>query len=213
MQVRVLAALAVGALLISGFGYIWVNSGSNPAETLPIPRFSNPAASVDPSTAQPRATLLPTDCADVLSGRADMAALLGKPTGSVGVHTVLGVPSPQVGQLERLTCSYRMPGGGDQAVVLTLGAFTDPTAASVQRRRNLAAEQSGAQSAKPVSLGSAEATLVTEPNQKVLLIAHDRYTLTAGMADGVVADQQTEPVLTDLAQRVLPSLSSNPNRR
>jgi hypothetical protein len=140
-----------------------------------------------------------------------MAALLGEPTGSVVVHTVIGVPAPQVGQVERLTCYYRTPGGSDQAVVLTLSAFTDPVSASAQRGRNLAAEQSDTQAAQPVALGSAEASLLAEPDRWLLLVSHDRYTLTASMVAGLVPDQQVAPLLTDLAQRVLPTL--NPTSR
>jgi hypothetical protein len=199
---------SLGAVLIAGFGYAWASdppAGHAPA--LPVPSFSGSATTVHADGAPPRTTLLPTDCAAVLPGPTDMAALLAKPTGSVGVRTVVGVPSPQVGQLERLTCNYQVPGVDGSGLVLTLTAFADPAAASAQRARNVAAEQSDTRAVRPGALGAAEATLLAQPGRRMLMVAHQRYTLTAILATGVVPDQHIEAVLTDLAQRVLPNLA------
>lgn len=209
MGARFAAVAAVAVLILVGFGVAWASdpAGTDPNDlvVLPVPSFS--PAGVAPSVATPpRSTLLPVDCADVLPGPTDMAALLGAPTGSVGVRTVLGVPSPQVGQLERLTCHYQAPGRPGPALVLTLTAFTDAGAAAVQRDRNVAAERSDTRATRTAPLGTARATLLTQAGRRMLMVAHDRFTLTESLTAGVVPDAATEPVLTDLAQRVLPAL-------
>jgi hypothetical protein len=197
---------AAGVVLVVGLGIVWARQPSGGmAGELPVPDFSTPAASAAPSTAAPaRTTLLPTDCGQLLPGQPDMAALLGRPTGSVGVHTVRGVAAPSVRQLEKVSCSFTPQGSG--RLTLTLGAFDDPTAAAVQRDRNIAAERSDTRSSAPAPLGIAQATLVEEQGKRLLMVAYERYTLTAALDDGVVPDGQAEPVLTDLAQRVLPAL-------
>jgi hypothetical protein len=190
-------------VLVAGFGYAWAGEPA-PVPTAPVavPTFAIPAAGAGPAGSAPRATLLPTDCAELLPGQPDMSALLGRPTGSVGMHTVVGVPAPSVGQRERLTCVY-LNGG----LTLTLGAFTDPASATAQRDRNIAVERTDSLAIAPAALGLARATMLTESSRRLLLVAYDRYTLTAAMAPGVVPDDQAGPVLTDLAQRVLPRLA------
>lgn len=215
MGARFAAVVAVAMLVLAGFGVAWAGDaggqGASVAVTL-VPSFG--PTRVSPSVATPpRPTMLPTDCAEVLPGPTDMAALLGAPTGSVGVRTVLGVPSPQVGQLERLTCNFQAPGRPGPALVLTLTAFTDATAATTQRDRNLAAERSDSRAAQMAPLGSARATLLTQSGRRMLMVANNRFTLTAGIAAGTVPDAAAEPVLTDLAQRVLPTLGRMRNGR
>lgn len=204
--------VAFGAAVVVGLGCVWASQPtSDDAAPLAVPSFATPTRSAAVSSVPPRPTLLPTDCADVLPGHTDMAALLGKPNGSVGVHTVVGQPSASVSQLERLTCNYQPAGGPATGLVLNLTAFADPASAAAQRDRNVAAE-GDARASSPAALGSARATLLIEPDRRLLLVSYDRYTLSLGIAPGVVGDDQVEPVLTDLAQRVLPGLPPSPNQ-
>ena len=204
--------VAFGAVVVVGLGCVWASQpSSDNAAPLAVPSFATATQSAAVSSVPPRPTLLPTDCAEVLPGHTDMAALLGKPNGSVGVRTVVGQPSVSVAQLERLTCNYQPPGGPASGLVLTLTAFTDPPSAAAQRDRNVAAERD-ARASSPAALGAARATLLTEPDRRLLLVSYDRYTLSLGIAPGVVADDQVEQVLTDLAQRVLPGLPPSPNQ-
>jgi hypothetical protein len=39
-----------------------------------------------------------------------MTALLGQPIGSLDAYAIVGLPSASVGQLERLSCTYTLPG-------------------------------------------------------------------------------------------------------
>jgi len=207
-----MAGLAVAAVLVGALSYLWVRPPEG-ALTSPInlPSF----ATVDvapPDLAPGRTTLLPTDCTELLVGSPDMSALLGQPLGSVGTHSVVGQPSPSVGQLERLTCSYSVSGRDAPALVLTATGFTDPGAAAEQRGRNVVAEGPDTQAYRQVELGGAQATLLTESSRTLLLVDYDRYTLTASIAPGVVPSDKPDPVLTDLAQRVLANLVPPPNR-
>jgi len=207
-----MAGLAVAAVLVAGLSYLWVRSPEGAlTSTITLPSFAT--AEVAPPDAAPgRTTLLPTDCTGLLAGSPDMSALLGQPLGSVGTRSVVGQPSPSVGQLERLTCSYSLPGRDAPALVLTATGFTDPGAAAGQRGRNVAAESADTQASRQVELGGARATLLTEPGRTLLLVDYDRYTLTASIAPGVVPAVKPQPVLTDLAQRVLANLVPPANR-
>jgi hypothetical protein len=194
----------IGVLLVLGLALAWATtppgvSGPSPA----VPTFSN--ASANAATAPRRVTLLPTDCADVLSGKVDPAALLARPIGSVSVHTVLGQPAPGVGLLERLSCSWSGPGQKAPLLSMTLTAFADPAAAARQRERNINAE-TDAQSAAVVPLGDARATLLTEQTRSLLMVAYDRYTVDASLPPGVVPGQQEQSVLVDVVRRALPTL-------
>jgi len=207
-----MAGLAVAAVLVAGFSYLWVHSPTG-ALTSPITLPSFAIGDITtPEMAPGRTTLLPTDCAELLVGSPDMSALLGQPLGTVGTRSVVGQPSPSVGQLERLTCSYSVPGQGAPALMLTAAGFTDPDAAAEQRGRNVAAESPDTQASRQVELGGAKATLLTEPSRTLLLVDFDRYTLSASIAPGVVPADKPEPVLTDLAQRILANLVPPANR-
>jgi hypothetical protein len=209
---QLIAGLAVAAVLVAGLSYLWVRSPEGALTSkINLPSFAT-AEVAPPDTAPGRTTLLPTDCTELLVSSPDMSALLGQPLGSVGARSVVGRPSPSVGQLERLTCNYSVPGRDAPALVLTVAGFTDPGAAAEQRGRNVAAEGPDTQASRQVGLGGAQATLLTEPNRTLLLVDYDRYTLTASIAPGVIPADQPEPVLTDLAQRVLATLVPPANR-
>jgi hypothetical protein len=211
--IQAAAIFAAGVALVVGAGCVWA---SEPVPTnsapLAVPSFSASSAGSSTPSPAPRSTLLPIDCADLLAGQPDMAALLGRPIGSVGVHSVVGVAAPSVGQLERLTCNYQQ-GATVTGLALTLGAFADPSSAAAQRDRNIAAERADTLASAAAPLGDARATVLTEAARRMLLLAYDRYTLTETLAPGVVPDDQQTPMLTDLAQRVLPVLPVSDTRR
>ena len=206
--VRLGVAVAIGIMIVFGFAVGWSKTtAAQGASTLAVPSFASQDGKAAAPSAAPRTTLLPADCAEALSGPVDAAALLAQPTGSVGVRTTLGVAAPSVGLLERMSCAYQRGGAPNQLLGLTLAAFTDAQSADDQRLRNIAAERGDTRSATPVSLGGAKALLLTETTGPRLMVAYDRFTLTATLPPGVVADGQAGPVLVDLVRRVLPTLS------
>jgi hypothetical protein len=207
--------VALAFALVAGAVLTWVDAGaSNGVSAVVLPTFTAQAEQAAPPPVRSRATLLPADCAEVLSGPVDAAGLLAQPTGSVAVHTVLGVPSTSVGLLERMNCGYRRNGPtrgtGDPMLQLGLAAFSDGSAADGQRLRNVAAERGDTLAAAPIALGEAHAVLLTEPARTVLMTAYDRYTVTASLDRGVFPPAQEGPVLVDLVRRVLPNLAPPP---
>jgi hypothetical protein len=206
VDVRLGLAVVLAILVVAGTAVGWsTRSDGPPDRPLAVPTFADRTVDEGDARAAARVTLLPADCAGALTGPVDAAALLGQPTGSVAARTVGGVPAPSVGQLERLTCFYQR--GPMTLITLGLGAFADAGSADDQRLRNIAAERSETRAARPVSLGQAKALLLTETDATRLMVAYDRYTITAALPPGVVADGQDGPVLVDLVRRVLPALT------
>jgi hypothetical protein len=204
--------IALVFALVTGAVLTWFGAGaSSGTSAVDLPTFTAQGEEAAPPLVQSRATLLPADCAGVLTGPVDAAGLLAQPTGSVAVHTMLGVPSTSVGLLERMSCGYQRSGptGGSGAPMLQLGlsAFSDSSAAGEQRLRNVAAERGDTRAAVPVALGEAAAVLLTEPTRTVLMAAYDRYTVTASLNHGVFPAAEEGPVLVDLTRRVLPNLA------
>ena len=205
------AAVTVAALLVTASGYFWAREpAGNIAEPVAIPSFTTPVVQ-PPPPAPKRTTMVPTECGELLAGSPDMAALLGQPVDAVSNSAVIGLPSPSVGQLERVTCNYTLIGQTQAGVVLTVAGFISADAAAAQRDRNVVAEQRDTRAVEPVLIGAAQVVLLTEPRQHLLFIAVDRYLVTAGMVPGLAPGGQVKPVLIDLVQRVLANLV--PRRR
>lgn len=177
-----------------------------PADTVnPIPTFSSDPAR-QAAGAPSRETLLPTDCADVLPDD-KVSALLGLPVDGIQGRTVIGVGSPSVGRLERVTCRYheRSDRAGS-ALDLNLYAYTDADAALRQMGINVAAERSTSSGSEEFMIGAAKAALLTQRNSTMLLVANGQYTVAMTLVDGIVPADVTRPVMVDLVQRVLPEL-------
>jgi hypothetical protein len=202
-------SIVVGAAVA---GLVGMTVQAPPATAVvPVPTFTA-AATTAPGASQPteRSTLLPSDCTEILPGPVDVAALLAQPVGSYQGQTVVGVGSPSVGMLEQLTCSYQRLNQNTPALVVRLGAFTDPDAAARQRDRNLAAEAGETIAAGPEAVGQARGALLTQPAHHQLFVACERYTITLSLARGTVPDREAELVLTDLTRRIWPNLSPQP---
>ena len=200
----------LGGLLLGGLA--GCASGTNPGESESIPTFSSAARAGGATAARTdRETLLPVDCTDVISGE-KMSALLGQPVDSVGVHTVLGLPAPAVGRLERMTCQYQRAKvkGASPDVEMILAAYATRAQADGQQVTNVAAERREAQSASTLSIGSAHGVLFDERVKTVLMVTSGRSSVSMTMLRGVAASDQTRAVMVDLVQRVLPNLAPEP---
>jgi hypothetical protein len=141
---------------------------------VPVPTFdaAAPPSSSAPPTREP-GDALPDSCEDVV-GHDEFAALFGLPAGSVALRTVQGTPSPSVGRLERVTCTYTVSGPASPALQgmrlqMILGAYRDAAAAHDQHRRNVADQEAGSSSSTQPELGAAEATAVEQDAGTVLL--------------------------------------------
>jgi hypothetical protein len=183
------------------------NSASGQPAALPVPTFAAAAdpAPRDTATAPTDEGQLPDDCTRVLAGN-DLGALFGLPVDSVTVRTIIGQPAPAVGRTERLACQYRRTGDAQGDLLdLNIGAYTDADAAARHWKTNADAED-GAR--RDVQLGDARGVLVERPSDVVLMIANDADTLTFVLPRRIrIRDLSSADTLTDLALRVLPSVS------
>jgi hypothetical protein len=199
----VVPILATGAL-VAGCG------SADDTVVRAVPTFPS-APHSGPAAAKARQTLLPTDCADVLSG-VGMSALLGQPVDSVQSKAVLGVSAPAVGRLEKVTCQYRRSSnrGAPTDVTLNLYAYTDSEAADQHMGTNIRAEQAASRTVQDLHIGVAPAVFLEQTGQSLLFVTNGRSAVSLSMRDGVIPTDQVRPVMLDLAQRVLPNLAPDP---
>jgi hypothetical protein len=196
---------ACGAVLLAG-----VACGAPPS-AVPVPTFQ--AASPAPTTTPPLGPGdggLPTDCEEIV-GHDELPALLGLPMDSVTVRTVLGVPAPSVGRLERIDCTYTVtdPDTSPRGVVLrmTVGRYRDEVTAHDQHDRNVADQRNGASGSAEPDLGAAAATLVQRDARTVLLSSYGALTVDLDLAKRP-GPLPPRDLLTDLARRVLAKVPS-----
>jgi hypothetical protein len=187
-----------------------VGCASGPV-VVPVPSFptSSPTSTSAPPTRE-AGHLLPADC-EQLVGRGELSALFALPLDSVTVQTVQGTPSPSVGRLERVTCTYTVSRPAPQpvqgvALQMTIGTYQDAGAAHDQHERNVADQRAGASSSVEPDLGAAAAALVDHPAETVLLTSFDTITLDLDLTRRP-GPLPPADLLTDLARRVLARLA------
>jgi hypothetical protein len=161
------------------------------------------------AAAPPARSDLPVDCGQLVT-RDELPALFGLPVGSIVVRTVLGLPAPSVGRLQRVDCIYALTGPdahGQPGPVLrmTVGLYRDRSAARDQHERNVADQRAGAVGTAQPALGDAAATVVQRDVEDVLLISLGVHTLDLDLPRGPVPLAPVD-LLIDLARRVLPRL-------
>jgi len=89
---------------------------------------------------------------------------------------------------------------------LSLSAYRSARDCARQLATNAQVERADARWARPLSIGTADAVLLDEPGQSVLLVASGSSGLGLSLTQGVVAPALTRAVLVDMARRVLPDL-------
>jgi hypothetical protein len=185
-------------------------SASGQTGSLPVPTFAAAAATptAESDVLPTDQGQLPDDCTRLL-GENDLGALYGLPLDSVVVRTTIGVAAPSVGRTERLGCRYtRVVGPRVDLLDVNVSAYVDAEAAAKQWRTNAGAED-GAH--HEMQLGGARALLVERPSEAVLMIAHNAQTLTFVLPEQIrVRNLTAADTLTDLALRVLPTVSGEP---
>jgi hypothetical protein len=174
-----------------------------------VPTFPPPPAATSTPAAPPQETGLPVDCEELVA-HAELAALFGQPPDGVAVRTVLGQPSPAVGRLQRVDCTYILsdpaaPQRPGVVLRMTVGLYRNGAAARDQHERNVADQRAGAAGSTQPPLGGVAATMVQRDAEDVLLTSYGRLTLDLDLPHRphplLPAD-----LLTDLARRVLARL-------
>jgi hypothetical protein len=188
---------------------------ASPPSGVPVPTFAPAAPARTSAAPAPETGLrLPADCAQIL-GPDELSALFGLPLDSIVVAMVQGTPSPSVGRLERMTCTYTISGSAPlpQGVVLrmTVGAYEDAVAAHAQHERNVADQRVGASSSAQPELGTAAATLVQRDAENLLLTSSDAITLDLDVPPRPRPLPPAE-LLVDLARRLLARLGPAPSQ-
>ena len=203
---RILPALVLALLTVLA------GCSSGPSAGTPtIPSFPGPGAAAPTSTVPSRDTLVPTDCNQLLS-KDDLPNLLGLPLGSIGVADLRDVPAPNIGRLERVTCTYSSTGGpaappsGAQVLRIISSGYQTPQDAQAQAAANLQAEQSAGVQVVPTPLGAAQAGYFDDPDGPLLVVVYGRISTSLTLGRAPVGRDQARSVLVDLAQRILPVL-------
>jgi hypothetical protein len=181
---------------------------------IPVPRF--PTAAAAPTTAPqpaPDAGRLPADC-EQLVGHDELPGLFGLPVDSVTVRTVRGMPSPSVGRVERVDCTYTVTAPaapGLQGVVLrmTVGRYHDVAAARAQHDRNVADQRAGTSVTTQPDLGATAASMVQRGAESILLTSYGTVTVDFDLMrpPGPLPPRD---LLTDLVRRVLARPTTQP---
>jgi hypothetical protein len=177
---------------------------------VPLPTFDPvPPTSTSAPAVPQDGSRLPAECAQLL-GSDELAALFGLAMDSVTTRLVVGTPSPSVGRLERMTCTYTTAGAAvpAQGVILrmTVGAYRDTDAAHEQHERNVADEGAGASGSARPDLGSAAAAVIQRDAWTVLLTSSGAMTLDLDLPPRP-RPLDPEDLLVDLARRVLARLA------
>lgn len=197
-----LVAGALGAGCSAGGG-----AGAEP--TVPTFEATSASSSAVTTTAGPR---LPADCAVLLTNQhVDLA--LGAPL--VGrVRSIVGVPEPKIGRLERVTCHYGLPdtapAGQPAAVVpleVSVSVYADEAAAAERVGDTVQHERAGGASPATVAVGPAQGTVLVTADRRLLVASSGVFTVAVTLAPGI-ADDRVAAVLADLGGRVLTTVTA-----
>ncbi|MGE3284995.1 MAG: hypothetical protein AB7J32_02695 [Pseudonocardia sp.] len=197
------AALVIGAV-VAGCG------GPSPPE-VPVPTFPAAAVADGVPAPGPDDPGIPDDCGRIMAPE-DLVAVLGLPLGSVAVRTVVGVPEPSVGRVERVACRYTGIAGRVEGVTLlevNAGRYVDGDAAARQWTVNVAAVDGPMQELR---IGTAPAVVRVGPESSLLSVVYSDVAVTLALPPGApdAPGHTTADTLSDLAVRVLANLVPAP---
>lgn len=179
-----------------------------PAAEPPVPTVpAQPSTtSAPPTSTGPR---LPSGCGSLLSTQ-EVDLALGRPL--VGrVRSVVGVPEPAIGRLERVTCQYglpeeALPAGQQVPLEVSVSVYADEAAATERVDTTIESERSAGAAPSTVPVGPVEGTLLVSSGRRLLVAASAEITLAITIAPGLVDDRVAD-VLADLGGRVLTAVT------
>ncbi len=171
MRTGAAIAIAVVSLLASGCSLI------SPVAAPVVPTFPATTTPVAPAASSGPRPILPASCQSLLDGH-QLDKALGLPL-SVMVKSVVGRPSPAVGQTGRLSCSYGIQSAAHTyALELSLTSYSDAAAAAARVPVNVDALRVPGVDPIAVPIGGVDATYLALPDGPLLIASAGIYSVT-----------------------------------
>jgi len=139
---------------------------------------------------------------DLIDGKR-LDATLGLPL-SVVVRTVLGQPSPVVGGVGRITCSYGIPSPtGGYALQVSATSYRDEAAAAARVPVNVEALRTPGVNPIPIAVGQTTGMYLALPDGPVLLASAGTYSVTLTLGPTSFSPEQAPARAAAVAELVL----------
>jgi len=139
---------------------------------------------------------------DLIDGKR-LDATLGLPL-SVVVCTVLGQPSPVVGGVGRITCSYGIPSPtGGYALQVSATSYRDEAAAAARVPVNVEALRTPGVNPIPIAVGQTTGMYLALPDGPVLLASAGTYSVTLTLGPTSFSPEQAPARAAAVAELVL----------
>ena len=144
-----------------------------------VPTFP-PTTTAAPTNSPDTKPVLPSSCKDLLDGQ-QLDKALGLPLSAV-VKTVVGQPSPSVGQTGRVSCSYGIPSAASTyALELSLTSYRDVPSAAARVPVNVEALRIPGVEPVPVTAGGMTGMYLALPDGPVLIASAGIYSVTVSL--------------------------------
>jgi hypothetical protein len=170
MRAGVVMAVAAVALTAAGCSLI------SPVAAPVVPTFPATTTTAAPASSGAK-PVLPANCKDLIDGQ-QLDKALGLPLSAV-VKTVVGQPSPSVGQTGRVSCSYGIPSAAHTyALELSLTSYRDPSAAAARVPVNVDALRTPGVEPLPIPIGGMTGMYLALRDGPMLIASSGIYSVT-----------------------------------
>lgn len=210
VRVGVVIATGLAGLLatLSGCGGGGDDGKKADEETKPS---SSPSAAPSPT---PTGPVLPANCNGVLT-LVELDDVLGsRLLGSTSY--IRGQAEPKIGRTERVNCRYGLrPGRGGQVtdVPVEVGLSMYGTNDQATQRVQSTVDSGRSNGAAPtdVNLGDVPATVLASPEETLLVLADEKFTLAVSISAKLAKGSRAEAVATALAGKILERRANQPD--
>lgn len=170
MRAGVVAGVAAVALMAAGCSLV------TPVAEPVVPTFPATTTTAAPPPAPVKAGL-PKNCNDLIEGK-QLDDAVGLPLSGV-VRTVIGQPSPSVGLIGRVSCSFGIPSpSGGYALELSLTSYRDEEAAAARVPINVEALRTPGVDPLPIKIGRMTAMYLPLRDGPMLIGSTGVYSIT-----------------------------------
>lgn len=166
------AGVVVGAVVLVAAGCSVISPVAAPV----VPTFPATTTTAPPAATGTRASL-PTNCKDLIDG-AQLDKALSLPLSAV-VKSVVGQPSPSVGQTGRLSCSYGIASQSNSyALELSLTSYRDEASAAARVPLNVEALRTPGVDPIPIPVGAITGMYLPLRDGPLLIASSGIYSIT-----------------------------------